>query len=83
MPAESYDPWTIAGDGSVAIALSVQGEMWITADGKTWRDTGSKLILTATGEHGAVPSFCVGAGRLVTITSDGNLTRAYYADLLK
>ena len=82
-PAESYDPWTIAGDGTVAIALSAQDEMWITADGKTWRDTGSKLIITKTGEHGAVPSFGIGAGRLVTIISDSNLTRAYYADLLK
>ena len=82
-PVESYDPWTIGSDGRVAIALNVQNEMWITTDGRTWRDTGSKLIITATGEHGAVPSFSIGAGRLVTIVSSGSQTRAYYADLLK
>jgi photosystem II stability/assembly factor-like uncharacterized protein len=82
-PSEPFEQWTIGSDGRVAIALSAQDEMWITTDGKTWRDTGSKLIITATGEHGAIQSFCIGAGRLVTIISDGNLTRAYYADLLK
>ena len=82
-PVESYDPWTVGSDGRVAIALNGPYEMWITTDGKTWRDTGTKLVITATGEHGAVPSFCIGAGRLVTIISDGNLTRAYYADLYK
>jgi hypothetical protein len=57
--------------------------MWITTDGMTWRDTGAKLIITKSGEHGATPSFCIGAGRLVTIISDGNQTRSYYVDLLK
>lgn len=82
-PVATYEQWTIGSDGRVSIAITVQDEMWITTDGRTWRDTGSKLIITETGEHGAVPSFCIGAGRLVTITSDGDLTRAYYADLLK
>jgi hypothetical protein len=30
-----------------------------------------------------VPVFCIGAGRLVTIVTDGHLTRAYYADVRK
>jgi hypothetical protein len=56
--------------------------MRITTDGRTWLNTGTKLVITESGEHG-VPSYCVGAVRLVTIISDGNLTRAYYADLLE
>lgn len=80
---DSYDWGAIDGDGSVAIALTLQDEMWITTDGMTWRDTGAKLIITKSGEHGATPSFCIGAGRLVTIISDGNQTRSYYVDLLK
>jgi hypothetical protein len=78
----TYDWGPVNGGGGIAIALTLEDEMWITTDGRTRRDTGSKLIITETGEHGAVPSFCIGAGRLVTIISVGNLTRAYYADLL-
>ena len=82
-PFKLFEHWTIGSDGRVAIAVEGPDEMWITTDGRTWRDTGTKLIVTASGEHGQVPVFCIGAGRLVTIVSDGNLTRAYYADLLK
>jgi hypothetical protein len=90
---ESFDLWTIGGGDGIEIALTRSkwlgesvvspSEMWITTDGKTWRDTGSKFIVTDTGEHGGAPSFCIGAGRLVTIVSDGKQTRAYYADLLQ
>jgi hypothetical protein len=79
---ESVLPWTIRSDGRVAIATDGLNEMRITTDGRTWLNTGTKLVITESGEHG-VPSYCVGAVRLVTIISDGNLTRAYYADLLE
>jgi hypothetical protein len=81
------------GGSGIAIALTrpsnvgdvivSPSEMWVTTDGRTWRDTGSKFIPTETGEHGGDPSFCIGAGRLVTIVSNGKQTRAYYADLLE
>jgi hypothetical protein len=80
---EPGDQWTIRSDGRVAITFSRQHDLWITTDGRTWRDTGQKFIVTDTGEHGGEPAFCIGAGRLVTIVSDGKQTRAYYADLLK
>ena len=82
-PFQQLQHWAIGSDGRVAIAVKELDEMWITTDGKTWRNTGAKLVVTASGEHGQVPVFCVGAGRLVTIISDGKLTRAYYADLAR
>jgi hypothetical protein len=81
---ESYDWAAVVGDGRVAIAATSEGEMWITMDGRTWRDTGSKIIRGMdAGERTGAPPFCIGAGRLVTIVSDGSQSRAYYADLLE
>jgi hypothetical protein len=82
-PDGSVDPRVIGSDGEIAIAVDVQNEMWITTDGKTWHDTGTKLIVSTSELHGVVPVFCIGAGRLVTIVTDGHLTRAYYADVRK
>jgi hypothetical protein len=75
--------WALSSDGRVAIAVNPQSEMWITTDGRTWRDTGTELVVTPSGEHGQMQQFCIGAGRLVTIISVGKLTRAYYTDLLE
>ncbi len=79
---ESFDWASVRGDGSVAIAVTFEGEMWITTDGRTWRDTGSKFFRGAdAGEHSGASPFCIGAGRLVAISADGSQTRVYYADL--
>jgi hypothetical protein len=80
---ESFDPRAIAGDGEIAVAVDVHNEMWITSDGKTWRDTGKKLVVSTSDLHSGVPVFCIGAGRLVTIVAGGNSTQAFYADLVE
>jgi hypothetical protein len=76
---------TIGGNHDVAIAVTSGGEIWSTTDGRMWRESHTWLPLGpgGAGRWGS-PTFCVGAGRLVTISasSDGTQSGAFYADLV-
>jgi hypothetical protein len=84
-PGAADDRWLIGSGGDVAMAVTFLGEIWLTADGKTWVDTASKFLhVDQDTVHQFLPmgvAFCIGAGRIVTIVQNDVETGAYYADL--
>jgi hypothetical protein len=77
--------WAIGGRDEVAVAVTQAGEIWTSTDGRTWRESGTWLPLgPGGGGLWGRPTFCVGAGRLVTILTDITETQsgAFYADLV-